>query len=185
MFAVLTPARALAVGQRTVFKQFLPGVRDEVARQVVVNPGLDAFFGELGALDALDMFEEVSFSSPTSISALVTFDELYAVSEKEYTFEVKFTLILAWYDEQIFRNCPGVHPWQEPLQCPEVWRPKVVLANAKAVEGGVLEPIEGSEIFVAYPRGWEKHFGECLGSFSRNHAVAAVSTLLLTTTPEL
>ena len=51
------------------------------------------------------------------------------MSEKEFTFEVEFTLMLSWYDEQIFRKCDNIHPWAEPLGCPEVWRPKVILVR--------------------------------------------------------
>ena len=60
-----------------------------------------------------------------------------AVSEKEFTFEVEFTLMLSWYDEQIFRKCDNIHPWAEPLGCPEVWRPKVILVRpTSAVRSG-------------------------------------------------
>ena len=142
-----------------MFKQYVPGLRDELARTIATTPGMVEFFGRHGALDALELLEEAPFPSPTSISALLSFDELYAVSEIDYTFEAKFTLILAWYDSQIFRSC-GVHPWDEPLQCAEVWRPKVSLVNAKAVEGAALEPVKGSEVFVALEPGWEKQMSE-------------------------
>ena len=145
-----------------MFKQYVPGLRGELARTIATTPGMVDFFGEHGALDALESMEEVPFSSATPISALLTFDELYAVSEIDYTFEAKFTLILAWYDSQIFRACDGVHPWEEPLQCAEVWRPKISLVNAKAVEGAALEPVKGSEVFVALEPGWEKQMGKSL-----------------------
>ena len=108
-----------------------------------------------GAMAVLEEVKAVPFDTPTTVSATVVFDNLCtrhhiappalpsllclrvnlsygwcraadAVSEKEFTFEVEFTLMLSWYDEQVFRKCDNVHPWAEPLGCPAspVLRPR-------------------------------------------------------------
>ena len=148
-----------------LFKQFPPGLRAFAATQLedpmivmlgLTQPGRmvsSADGAQLGLLDYLAMQPWPGYE--TSIEVSLICESLFMISELEFTFEVGFQLMLSWTDASIFRQCDGKDPWAEdPLECPEQWRPEIEFLNAKEVE-----LIEGSATLYGLPRSWDAAYG--------------------------
>lgn len=114
------------------FKQMMPGLREHAAQ----TSDQAAAWGFTSSLDWVNMAASVPPAAPVRVDATAIIENVFAVSEMDYTFEVAIKLVLSWHDPAIFRECNGVKPWDddESLECPEIWRPEIVFVNAVEVE---------------------------------------------------
>eukprot|EP01043_Picozoa_sp_COSAG02_P064136 COSAG02_NODE_9286_length_2266_cov_2.302261_2_plen_520_part_00 len=161
----LSEAAAFTDSREVLFKQVMPGLREHAMTVEMSGEGYTLVGPQIAAVltppvtDASGWLTAASgfpLSAPTDIEATAIIESIFSVSEMDYTFEVSFRLMLSWNDPSIFRACDGVKPWasDEPLQCPEVWRPAV-----KFVNGVDVEIDEESSEFYASPYGWDTAMG--------------------------
>lgn len=153
-----------------MFRQYLPGLRRHAATQAARAPAASA----TQVAPALALLEAVLFDDytdpvlrqgrpaqpPLDLELTMLVEQLFAISEVDYSFEVQFRVVMSWHDTSIFRRCNGVDPWaSEPVQCAEVWRPTIEFLNSDPTEGGWT-----SAEFFTEEAGWAKRFGGHGGS---------------------
>ena len=162
----LSEAAMFTNGRDALFKQVMPGLREHAMTVEMGGEGYTLVGPEIAAVltppatDASSWLTAASglpLSAPTGIEATAIIESIFSVSEMDYTFEAEFRLMLSWNDLSIFRACEGVKPWpspEEPLQCPEIWRPAL-----KFVNGVDVEVDEENSEFYASPYGWDIAMG--------------------------
>ena len=94
------------------------------------------------------------FANPQQLEITVIIEQLHDVAEMDFTFTVQFRLMMSWYDTSVFLACNGADPWaDDPVECPEVWRPEVAFLNLREIEW------IGKSEFYAMPAGWDAEMG--------------------------
>lgn len=152
----VTEGDALQFVQRRdmMYRQVMPGTRAFAASDAAADLRAMVSSSPTAALDLLAAAGSTPFTNPQQLEITVIIEQLHDVAEMDFTFTVQFRLMMSWYDTSVFQACNGADPWaDDPVECPEVWRPEVAFLNLREIEW------IGKSEFYAMPAGWDAEMG--------------------------